>query len=220
MLTRARIAILASLAATAAVGAVTLSHGPLRVLRTSARGEETLGSTTGDASICQAGETIPKGTTAIRMSLEGDLGPPVRLRAYSGARLLTQGARAPDWTSTSVTVPVKPLSHTAAGVRLCLAAKPNGELLQLYGVYTKRRLAAVDGEGQPLPGRVRTEYLAPSRASWWSQALAVARHMGIGHALSGRWVPLLAALAMAATALGALGLAWRELPSTSAREDG
>jgi hypothetical protein len=208
----AKLTIIVSLALVVVLGAVTLTRSPPRVVGGSARGEDVLGSTVGNAAACQTGEVLPRGVSAIRLWLEGEFGPPVLVRAYSGSRLLTEGRRGAGWTASGVTVPVTPLQRTVSGVKLCFAAQPNSERLQLYGVSTGAREAAVGAGGQPLTGRMTVEYLAPGGGSWWSRALSVARHMGIGRAVSGSWLALLVAALMAAVLVLATRLAWRELP--------
>jgi protein-S-isoprenylcysteine O-methyltransferase Ste14 len=214
----ARLAIVASVALTAALGVLTLTHSPPRVVRASARGEDVLGSTTGVASACQGGEALPAGVSAVRIWLEAEFGPPVSVRAYARGRLLTQGRRGAGWTASAVTVPVKPLAHAAAGVKLCFDARPNGERLQLYGVHTDSRTAALGPGGQRLGGRMTVEYLAGGRSSWFSHALAVARRMGMGRAFAGTWIAPLVALVMAAVCALLVGTAWRELPAGHSQE--
>ncbi len=196
----------------AVVGALTLTRSPPRVVRvgvtTTVRGPTTID----DSEICQAGETLPAGVSAVRASLGTYFGPTIRVRAFSGSRLLTEGRRGPGWTGTSVTVPVAPLSHAASRVKLCFAIEPNSELVVVAGSPSPARDVARWRSGESLGGRVGVEYLAAGRESWWSRLLSVARHIGIGHALSGTWVVLLIAALVAAAGLLALGLTLRELP--------
>jgi hypothetical protein len=201
-----------SVAVTAVVAVLTLMGSPVRVVRSSSKGEETIASTTRDATACQSDEVLPAGVTAIRMALEAEFGPKVAVRVYSGSRLLTQGTAPPGWTATAVTVPVRPLSRTVSHVKLCFTAGPNSEHMQLYGVPARPPRAAVVGTGQPLRGRFSVEYLRSGSGTWFSDALTIARHMGIGHALAGSWLALLAAALVAAVAALTIRLAWRELP--------
>jgi hypothetical protein len=192
--------------------ALTLTGSPLRVVSVGAKSQQTLGSTTTDTTVCQSGESLPGGLSAIRLGLEGPVGPPVLLRAFSQGRVITEGSRAPNWTDSSVTIPVKPLQHSVKPVKLCFYVNANSELLKLYGVHTTAQEAARGKSGQVLPGRFSVEYLAPSDESWWSRAFSVARHMGVGHAITGTWVALLVAVIVAAAASLILSLAWKELP--------
>jgi hypothetical protein len=208
---RAKVALLLSLALTAIVGSLLLTRPPLRVVRVGAKPERALGSTTGTPAVCQADETLPAGVTAIRVGLEASFGPRVLVRAYSGPRIVTAGSRGPNWTSSSVTVPVHPLEHAVSHVKVCFSVPANSGFLQLYGARAVGRQAAVGREGQPLPGRMSLEYMAPGGGSWWSRALSVARHMGVGHAIGGTWVALLVATLVAAVIALVTALAWREL---------
>lgn len=210
-----------------AVLAVTLTHAPPRVVLVGAPGVRAvdvngvrgLRITTGDPTVCQAGEVLPRGVSAIRLSTWGFFGARVRVAVYGGSRVLTEGRRGADWTSDSVTVPVKPLARTSTGTKLCFTLGPNSESILLLGALTPPREAATISESgvargapQLLEGRVTVEYLASGQGSWWSRILTVARHVGLGRSFSGTWIALLiAALTLAAGAL-AVRLTLRELP--------
>ncbi len=213
----------------AAVGAVTLTHAPPRLVLVGAPGIKGVGpggingtvyATDGDPTICQAGEVLPSGVSAIRLSMWAFFGARVRVGVYDGSRLLTEGARGADWTSDSVTVPVRPLAHTTTGVRLCFALGPNSEPITVIGSPAPSQQAAEVTESRPegerkeqLHGRVAVEYVASGQGSWWSRIMSVARHMGLGRSFSGTWIALMAAALMAATALLAVRLTLRELSS-------
>jgi hypothetical protein len=211
-MTRARATLLASLALMLLVGALVLARTPLRVVRVGGSSVESLGTTTGSAAVCQQGEALPANVSAIRLGLEASFGPKVLLQAYSGSRAIATGSRGAGWTGSTVTVPVDPLKHAAAPVKICFQVPANSGHLQLYGAPASTSKAAVEGDGQALSGRVSVEYLAPGGGSWWSRAQSVARHMGLGRALEGTWVALLAALLALAASAVAIGLAWRTLP--------
>jgi hypothetical protein len=196
----------------AAVGALTLTRAPPRVVRV---GTKTLALgpiVNSDEKVCQTNEVLPAGVSAIRVALGSYFGPRVRVTASSDSRVLAEGRRGADWTGTSVTVPVTPLKYTTSQVELCVEVAPNSELVSLSGSPAPERESAILGTGQLLRGRLGVEYLASGQGSWWSRILTVARHMGIGHALSGTWVVLLIAALAAAVGILALRLTWRELP--------
>jgi hypothetical protein len=207
-----KLTIAVSLALTVAVGALTLTRSPPRLVGARAVETAELASTVDKAAACQANEVLPRGVTAIRLTLETLFGSGVLVRAYSTSRLLTEGRRAAGWAGGSVTVPVVPLNHTVSHVKICFQLLGNSEPVGVVGVRTPPREAAVSRAGQRLSGRFGVEYLAAGRGSWWSRALSVARHIGIGHAFSGTWVALLIAALMAAVGALALRVAWRELP--------
>lgn len=208
----AKLALALSLVLMLAVGALTLTRAPLRIVRVSTKSEEILGTTTSSPTTCQPGEVLPSGVSAVRLGIEASFGPKMLLRAYSGSRILAQGARAANWTGTTVTFPIKPLPRTASDVKLCFYIGANNEFLRIYGAPTGAREAATGAGGEPLPGKLKIEYLAPSQGSWWSRVETVARHIGVGRALSGTWLALLLGLLSASVAALMIWLAWWELP--------
>lgn len=221
----------AGLAVLAGVGAMTLSKAPLRLARTAIPGARAIGpnglngllaSTSASPTICQEEEVLPAGVSAVRVAIWAFYGARVHVTVYKDGKLLTQGSRGGNWTSDSVTVPLQPLSRTVSGAKTCVAIGPNSEPLTVIGPNTQPQIAAVIAEGQPasrlspataspLQGRMTLEYLAPSRASWWTRLLSVARHLGLGRAYTGTWIALLIAALMAAVGVLAVRLTLREL---------
>ena len=200
----------------AALVAFALTRAPPRVLGGNATVHtylSTFGTVREDDEIFQAGEVLPAGVSAMRLSLVAYVGARVRVTGSSGARVLIEGERGPDWTGTSVTVPVKPLTHPVSHVRLCVAIGPNSQPIYVRGIRSAPSAVLVSNGAQPLHGRLGVEYLGAGRGSWWSRALAVARRMGLGHALSGTWVVLLIAALMATLGGLAIWLLLREPPA-------
>jgi hypothetical protein len=187
---RIKVALAVGLALIALAFVVTLAHAPLTVARRGVATEHTLVSTAEPASACQKRETLPHGTTALRLSLTAALGPRVTVKVLSGSRVIAHGATPPGWSNASVTVPVQPLSHTVAPVKVCFAmAQMNGKIA-MRGTPTGPALAIRSPEG-PLAGRMGIEYLRPGSDSWWSQVTAIARRLGLDRAASGTWNALL-----------------------------
>ena len=215
----------AGAAVLAAVVAVTLAQAPPRVVRIGAPGAKAVGPegvsgiaiVAGDAYICQGGEVLPRGVTAIRVSLWAFFGAPVRVAVFQGSRLLTRGARGANWTTDSVTVPVAPLAYTATGVKVCTAVGPNGQPLQVLGPTVRQGQATISlnesstSRRNGLGGRLAIEYLAPAQGSWWSRILSVARHLGLGRPFSGTWIALFVAALMAGATVLTVRLTLREL---------
>jgi hypothetical protein len=195
-----------------AVGAIALTHAPARVVLATARGKTILASTFGEARSCQAEEVLPADISAIRVSLTAFFGARVRVAVFSGSRLLTEGRRGPQWSGTSVTVPLVPLSHAVSDVKLCLEVGPNSQPIVFMGIETTAGQAAMTGAHELRPGRIDVEYLTDGSGSWWSRLLLIARHMGLGHALTGTWVVLLIAALVAAVGALAVKLTLQELP--------
>jgi len=209
--------------------AVALARAPSKVVRigypgvraVNANGVNPVGFTFGAPVICQSGEVLPAGVSAVRLSMWSFFGPPVRVTAYAGSRVLTEGSRAGGWVGDSVTVPVKPIARTASGVRICADMRPNAEPLLILGAKTLPRQAATiqedgtsltPGEARPLSGRVTTEYLRSGNGSWFSRIVAVARHAGLGRAFSGTWIAILIVALMVAVGVLAVRLTLREAP--------
>ncbi len=196
---RVTLALGVGLALTAVAVAVTLSGSPTTLAGTNSvpfMGE--VANTNGDASACQAGETLPAGTSAIRLSLEAVIAPSVSVQAVSGERVVARGVRGSGWTGGTVTVPVRPVVGRAVhNVTICFKLGPTREIVTIEGQLTKPAVAA-RGEGAALPGRMRIEYVRAGHSSWWSLALPTARRLGLGRAWAGSWVALLLATLMGA----------------------
>lgn len=209
------------------VAAVALTRSPPKVVGVGVpvgdAHDSPLGRDLGDASICQPGETLPAGTTAVRLGMWAFYGAKMHVRVYSGSRVLTEGSRGPNWTSDSVTVPVRPLARRATGVVVCVGIGPNSQPLTLLGVekpsseaasttlgVSAATLAAAGASHQQLGGKLGIEYLSGGGGSWWSHVVAVAKRMGYGRAFSGTWIALLVVALMAAVGVFAVRLTLRE----------
>jgi hypothetical protein len=227
---RVRIALASCLALAAAALAVTLTHAPPRVARSDGPEPKALLNVAhADFAACQPDEVLPAGTTAIRLPVVAFIGANVKVAVYQGARAITGGERGPDWTGSSVTVPVEPLAGTSSGVVVCFAVAPNSERVLIVGNPAPTAQTAVElvGDRPTLPrstgevvarlsGRLPLTYLTPGSGSWWSRLLTVARHVGLGRAFDGTWIAVLIAAVMLAVAVLATRLALRELPADGA----
>jgi hypothetical protein len=199
-----------SLALLAILAAVTLAHAPPRVLREGTKQKAPFAIEHGDVNVCQGGEALPSGVSAIRLSVWAFFGTPVHVRVYSGPRLLTEGGKGAGWTGSTVTVPITPLHRSVSPVTVCARLGPNNELIYLLGAPARPPSSALVG-GRPTEGRMGIEYLAAGQGSWWSRIVQVSRHMGLGHALTGTWVVLLIFALMAAVGGLAIRLGVEEL---------
>lgn len=194
-----------------AVCAYALTRSPPRVLRAGPKPTGFLTALSGDGEACQAEEVLPARVTAVRLSIAAYVGARIRVAVYSGSQFITGGSRSPDWTGTSVTVPVTPLSESVSHASVCFDISPNSESLFLLGRETPTSEAMYLPTGGRLSGRLEIEYLGAGQGSWWSRVLTVARHMGLGRAFSGTWIVLLIAAMVAAVGILAGRLALREL---------
>jgi hypothetical protein len=207
-----RLAVVVGLVAIAAMLGVVLSHAPLSVAGTNGVPAHLEITTIRKGGvICQAGGTLPEGTTAIRVSLSANVGPRVELSVFSGSRLIADGHREAGWGVTeTVTVPVARMPLTVAATRVCTTIGPAAEAIDINGTKTG---AGANSHTILL----RIEYLRPSRSSWLSLASSLASGMGIAHAGGGAWVAYVAIAAMIAAAAIAVRVLLRELGSADTR---
>jgi hypothetical protein len=212
-MTGVKLVLAAGLALVAIFVIVTLSHVPMTLAGTnSVQAESKLARTTGTHTSegCQAGETLPRNASAVRLSLFAAIGPEVTVDIFAGSHRLTSGTHPPGWVGSVVTVPVKPVPHAHSQAKLCFRLTSINGPIQVIGEDTSPAEAVVSN-GEPLAGRIRVEYLRPGERSWLSLATSLARRLGFGHAANGLWdVLLVMALATAVIALST-ALALREL---------
>jgi hypothetical protein len=197
-----RIALVLALALVAVALGVVLSGSPPTVTRAAPLADFTkLSGAGGPVRLCQGGEVLPRGSSAVRISLEALIGPPVALTASSGGHVLATGRRGAGWSTGSVTIPVRPLARSYSNVTVCAQlGQPRKQPVNVDGIPTPPAQATHASTGQSAGGRMIVEYLRPGDTSWWSLVRSVARRMGLGHAFDGAWVALLAAAMMAALA--------------------
>jgi hypothetical protein len=191
-----RAALAAGLVLLAVGVCLTLTRHPISVV--SGNGVRHVGevaSLSSGATICQGGESLPAGTTAIRLALFALVGPSVELRVSSGARVLTRGELESGWTAGTATIPVARVSRSQSGVTICATLGRSIRSVSALGQESAPdRRASI--AGRRLPGQMGVEYLRPGVSSWWSSILPVARRMGLGRSPSGTWVALLIAALM------------------------
>jgi hypothetical protein len=198
---------------------VALARSPLSVARTngSVTKEERIAYTTHGASYCQAGELLPAGTSAIRLSFFSYAGPRVRVDVYAGGHRVTGGERGSGWTAREVTVAVAPLRETVADATVCASFHLADEALTVFGRETPAASAAHEGH-TALAGRMWIEYLHPGSRSWASFVPAILSHMGFGRAGAGAGMVVLAILLMAGVFALVGWLVLRELGAARAPE--
>ncbi len=191
--------------------AVTLSHSPIAVSAMNFPVRSLVLEPRRGLDVCQSGETLPRGTSAIRLRILADVGPRVTLEVFEHNRVIARGEQASGWIGGAVTVPVRAPSVSRSPVTVCFRLFLNGkEAVELLGQQTSRALAA-RSHGSPLSGRLSIEYLRPSHSSWLSLAPQVARRMGLGRAASGTWSVVLVVVLMAGVALLSARVLLREL---------
>jgi hypothetical protein len=209
----AKLVLLAGLLLTAVAIVLTLLQSPISVVGTNgvADSQTSIGSTPHNATFCQSGERLPRGTSAIRVSLFAAAGPRVSVDVYARGRRLAGGTRGSIWIGDSVTIPVESLPRTIAGATVCVSFRVRDETIIAMGATTAASVVARDGAHR-LGGRMRIEYLRAGTRSWASLAPEIARHMGLGRAAGGTWIVFLAVALLVAAAVLASRLVLRELP--------
>jgi hypothetical protein len=205
---RARISLAIGLALTAIAIGLVMSRSPRIVARTNAVPiSETISATASHpVAACQGNEVLPRGTTAVRLSLEALMGPRVVVRLIHNHALLSTGEQAAGWSRQSVTVPVKPLRRSVANVSLCFAMAPHDESVRIDGKN------GTSPSGAAVGGRIRIEYLRPGKRTWWALASGVIRRMSWGRATRGVWIVLVVLATMVALAALASLLIARDPP--------
>lgn len=196
---------------TAVILLLTLSGSPIAVAGVNTTSEASVGTLTTKTRACQGGETLPAGTSALRLRVFAFTGPRVTVQMLSHGSVIAHGETGSGWTGAAVTVPVKPLSVKRAGLTLCFGIYLNGnETNYLSGEATSPALAAKGPDGS-LAGRLRVEYLRPGHSSWLSIAPEVARRIGLGRGAAGTWWVLLALAFMVGALAASSRLVLREL---------
>jgi len=207
-----KVALAAGLTLLAVAIAATLVHAPMVIAHKNGtpQAEDRIATAAHSVTYCQANELVPRGTTAIRLSLAADTGPRVRVSVSAGGRVITGGTQGSGWTGRVVTVPLKPLAHTMPAATVCVSLAPRDERVTVFGEDTERAIAARDGR-HTLAGRMWLEYLHPGSRSWASLIPSTARRMGLGRTPAGTWNALLAFELLAAVAILSSTLVLKEL---------
>jgi hypothetical protein len=210
-----RVALAVGLALVAIAVGLVFSSSPRRVAGTnSVITHAVVALTRGGGSVCQSAEELPSGTSAMRLSLLAVIGPSVTLTAWSRGHILTRGTSGAGWTGAQVTVPVQRIQHATPDVKVCFTLGQSRETISVLGQRGSSPPVASSAQGAT-HGRMQVEYLTAGDRSWWSQALSVARRIGLGRAPSGTWVVVLLASLMAVIVTLASYLCIRELGASN-----
>ncbi len=191
------VATIAGLLAIAVALAIVLAHSPLVLAGSNSIAPTgVVGSTKGPAHTCQGGETVPRGTTAIRMWTQSNVKPHMRVAVLVGSRTVAAGSQRGGWLGKVTTVPVTPIEHTLRNARVCFWIDRAVQAVNLLGGPSPH---PAPGEE---PNKMRIEYLRPNSGSWWSRIGTIAHRLGIGRAPEDGWAVALPLLMMGlATAL-------------------
>jgi Predicted membrane protein (DUF2142) len=200
---RVRLALTVGLAITGLAIAIVLSRSPPTVARSNAVPEtEVVENAPPGVLVCQPDEALPGGASAIRVALYARLGPQVSVSVLAGPRTISAGRLGSGWSGGSATIPIHPLQHTVANVKVCLRTGPQSEPVGLLGTETAPAIAASTAEGV-MKGRTKVEFLRPGPSRWWSLASSVAQRFGLGRTVSGTWIAYLVFVLMLTVVIGA-----------------
>jgi hypothetical protein len=189
-------ALAVGLAAIGVALALTLAQAPLVVGGTNSIAvSEALVATYGGVSACQENETIPAGTTAVRLWLQGNIKSRVHVRVLAGSQTVATGVQEGSQEGKVMTVPVGRVGQTLRHARVCFAIARAVQPLELLGGPVPH-----PARGEPTE-KMRIEYLHPGSDSWWSLIGPVARRLGIGRAPEGSLTALIPLVLMALAAL-------------------
>ncbi|HEV3069872.1 MAG TPA: hypothetical protein VGY76_00425 [Solirubrobacteraceae bacterium] len=197
---RIRITIAIGLALTVVAVGVALARKPLVRAGTDGTPLPTeVGATPAPTTVCQGEETVPAGTTAIRVSMLSLMGPRLKLLARSQGQVVTSGELGYGWTGSIVSIPVARVAGTHPHTTICVSLAKRRQLVNLRGANTKFAPAVMGGK-QVLTGRMRFDYMHPNDKSWLALALPTARRIGlnIGGGAGIVLLPLLLLLSAAA----------------------
>jgi hypothetical protein len=146
-------------------------------------------------STCQPAGTIPQGTSAIRLGIEGIYySPGVTVKIVKGSDTIAEGGQIAGGPAIpNVTVAVKRFAQTTQGARVCTFVSPAVGAIRFYGT-PKQSSSHLTNQLQQ--ATLQMDYLRPGSKSWWSFASPIAKHLGLGRAPSGSGVAFLVLILM------------------------
>ncbi len=203
----------AGLLSIAVAVAIVLSRSPARVIATNSipTGNNYVElEERGKLSTCQPAGTIPAGTSAIQLGVEGlYFSPAVSAKLLSAGHVIATGSHAPGGPSTpNVTVPVGRIDRSVQGARLCMTVGPALEPIRFYGEPRH----VTQPVANPLQeATLQLAYVGGGSPSWWSLLSSIANNIGLGRAPSGGGVVFLLLVLMLAAIAAAVRLALQEL---------
>ena len=151
----------------------------------------------GRAEHCQDGALIPADASALKLLVGtyGEPTPALRVTVRQDGTLVSSGALPAGRRQGTLIVPLRrSIDDTIGATQVCIATGP-GRRVVLYGQS----------------GLVRLEWLRPGRETWAALTPTIAHRFGLGKALTGSWLIVLAAALLLAGWAVAVRLVLREL---------
>jgi Predicted membrane protein (DUF2142) len=163
-----------------------------------------VGEVAGGQRVCQSGELLPAGATAMRFALQPlqATGPRVVVTLAHGGRTLERASLAlAARTGIVDTIRLAPQPHDVGDVDVCLDLRGRGRVL-LVGAPTPPGLGVATVGDRQLGGSLSITYLSAGTRSWWRHAATVARRMALGRGdWGGTWVVWATGLLLIASAV-------------------
>jgi Predicted membrane protein (DUF2142) len=165
----------------------------------------------GGDRVCQRAETIPAGTSAVRMTLGtyGPPGPPLEMSIRADGRTVTRSRLEGGWRQGSVVIPLPRELPRLMNPNVCWRSEGDDRIAVAGAPVDPRVGARVDGE--PIGAAARFEFTTSDERSWWSLLGTIPDRMGAvrvafpGSATMWIWLGLLAVVVAGVAAV----LLWR-----------
>lgn len=161
-------------------------------------------------SNCQTAGTIPRGTSALRLAIEGVyFSPSVKVKIARDGHVIARGSHAPGGPAApNVIVGLPALGQTVRGAQICTAVGPTVGPIRFSGEPASSSSHVSNALQQAV---LHVEYLRAGDRSWWSSLSAIGRRIGLGRAPGGGWVAILVLLLMLSVTALTVRLAIQEL---------
>jgi hypothetical protein len=162
---------------------LTLSSSPLTLAGLSTPSDESVvTSTYGDITVCQRGETVPRDTTALRLSMTAlSVGPRLAVKISERSHVVAEGTKRAGWSGGAVTVPIAPDTRALADATVCISLGPDSESTLMSGGAAAPGTVTTS-TGEQLGDKEEIEYLQPDDRSWLSLASSIGRRIGLDRA--------------------------------------
>lgn len=138
--------------------------------------------------VCQSQELLPADTAALAATIGtyGKPGPALRLTVTGPhGTLLTEGSLAEGWRQGDVRIPVRRVTGTTNGARVCLREGGHMKGARAIAIAGQRPDPGftMQVDGHDVEGaRLRYEYFRPGRESWYQLLPAIVHRFSLGKA--------------------------------------
>jgi hypothetical protein len=162
---------------------------------------------------CQAGETVPPGAAALRISVSsaGKAAGPLEVTVTQGGRVRTSGRGAVGVVDSAVEIPLTTLRAGAAPATVCVANVGSRRVAILGQRVPGPPFATVSGERRAQRNAMRLEWFGPGRQTRAGEVGRVADRYGLFKpSFFGAWTFWVALAVLLAISVAAVRLVVRE----------